>query len=243
MVDKESCLCNSSAPPSSVKYLPTYQSIKNQVKSGETPVVVKFTTNVYRSTGITIKFTRRKSNLLLGLRTNPKIGQLLGLLFQLTVSFKTRKTVTQLSEFLQKQNPQSHKTWDATRAGMEGSRTVVGCAITSRDLPYIRRICGCLRGVSPSGYSRLYPSKWPRLHANLLNYIYTRNFWPVQVELHVNKLWGSGFWGFNLPTSCLLGCLVSKLQLLCKANPQNFVSQLMSYRVYCRCSSYVSLKM
>ena len=153
---RQSCLCNSSAPPSSVKYLPTYQSIKNQVKSGETPVVVKFTTNVYRSTGITIKFTRRKSNLLLGLRTNPKIGQLLGLLFQLTVSFKTRKTVTQLSEFLQKQNPQSHKTWDATRAGMEGSRTVVGCAITSRDLPYIQRICGCVQGVSPSGYSRLH---------------------------------------------------------------------------------------
>ena len=120
-------------------------------------MVVKFTTNVCRSTGITTKFTQRKSNLLLGLQTNPKIGQLLGLLFQLTVSFKTRKKVTQPSEFLQKQNPQSHKTWDATRAGMEGSRTVVGCAITSRDLPYIRRICGCVRGVSPSGYSRLYP--------------------------------------------------------------------------------------
>jgi len=40
MVNKESCLCNSSAPPSSVKYLPTYQSIKSG-KSGETPVVGK----------------------------------------------------------------------------------------------------------------------------------------------------------------------------------------------------------
>lgn len=76
-------------------------------------MVVKFTTNVYRLTGITTKFIRRKSNLLLGLRTNPKIGQLLGLLFQLTVSFKTRKTVTQLSV-----SPKA-KTRRATKLGMQ----------------------------------------------------------------------------------------------------------------------------
>jgi len=67
--------------------------------------------------------------------------------------------------------------------------------------------------------------------ANLLNYIY------IYTELLTSTSRTScqqvvGQWLLRMQlASCLLGCLVSKLQLLCKANPQNFC--LSTYVILC----------